>query len=197
MLFGLAAISREFIHNHAQSIHNAKSTAYTEGVLHRDDFIAKARFSLIERGIEVRFFMVCLIDNKNSGSFKTLDVFPDKFGADFYAVFSVEQHDAGVGNFESGNHLADEIIGTGCVNNVNFAIFPIHVHECRKNRAFSILLNLCEIGCRVVVFNFPPSRNRFCFIQHTFYEGGFPRARVPQQDYITDVLCIINHEPQI
>ena len=128
VFFWFASTIGKEVHHHAECIDDGIETnARIERVLKWDDFGPKAGNRLFKCGIKICFFVVNLVDHKNCGGIKGFDVFPEQLCTYFYPTSGVVDEYCRSGYPESRNHLADVIVQTWRVDEVDFGIFPGNV----------------------------------------------------------------------
>lgn len=181
LFLGLAAFGREDVHHHAQGIYNGvEALTLIEGILEGNDFAcSKAFFGLLQRGVVVGLIVVELIDDKEHGRMHLLAKVPDEFGAYFYAAACVEQHQAGIGHFEGGSHFAHEVVEAGCVEDIDFGVFPGGMHQCGEDGVAAFLFDVGVIRLGVLFINAASSGDFAGFEEHALGQDGLAGARVP------------------
>ena len=86
--------------------------------------MAKTGNGLFQSSVEVSFFVVNLVDDKNGRCVKSFDVFPEQFCAYFNPTFGVVDQYGCCCDPEGRNDFTDKVIQTRCVDEVDFGIFP-------------------------------------------------------------------------
>ena len=139
--------------------------------------------------IPVCLLTVEVIDCHYEGEFELVCIAKGIAGSDLDALLGVDYEDTILADAEACVCAADEIIGTGGVENVDFLALELGVHGSRIDRPLVELLEFVEIGDGVLVLNGTAPVDNFSLKKHSFCKRSLTGLRCAQKDHVADVLC--------
>ena len=180
------------IHFHFQDIdYGVERRAASNRILNLYDFASPTVFQLSHGVFIIGLFVIQLVHNEDDRFVELLRVAELVDSPHFDAVLRIQHHQSRVGNIQSGDSAADEIVGARTVDKVQFPVLPFHAEDSRENGVSVFLFNRKIIANRVLIFYGTATFYDTTLVKHCFSESGFPRARTSQYRDILNFICLI------
>ena len=177
---------------HKLDVDNAvKCSAGGIGELNVHYFAAEGLFHGVLYVIPVGLVSVQLVYSYDHRQLLGLGPAHEALGADFHALLGVDYQDAALAHAESRISTADEIVGTGGVDDVDFAACELCVERSRINGTLVDFLKLVAVGQGVLVFDGAHSGDNFALEEHGLRKSGLAGLGSAEQNYVADLFGLV------
>ena len=147
-----------------------------EGLLHRSLDV-----------VPVGLVGIQLVDGDEHREVVLLGAADEVLRADLDALLGVDHEDAALADTESRIGAADEVVGTGGVDEVDLRALELGVQRGRIDGTLVQLFELIVVGNGVLVLDGAAAVDDLAFVQHRFGERGLSGLRAAQKNHVADV----------
>ena len=116
----------------------------------------------------------------------------DVLGADFHAIVGVDYDHTGVAYTKGGIGIANEVIGSGAVYDIEFLAVEFGIHYCREYRIAIFFFYREVIGYGIAATDCTSSFYNSTLEEHRLGECGFSSSLRSQKGYVFDFLGAVN-----
>ena len=173
---------------HCEDIHEAvEGWAHVYRELDIDSLVADSLLDGVLDHLPVSLLGVKLVDGEDHRKIVIGGKTKITVGTDLDALRSVDDHNAGVADAESGISSANEVVGTRSVDEVDLLIHKLCIKRSCINRTLVSLLELSIVRHSVLVLNCATSVNYFALEEHCFSQRGLAGFCSSEKYHVADV----------
>ncbi len=186
------AILGKLEHLHLEQVdHRIEAGTGIHGVLAYGQ-VAEQSLHLGDGLVEVGVVVFQVVDGEHHGRVVLEGVHPGDLGTHFHAVGGVDHDHGGVGHGKGGDHLADEIVETGGIDDVDLLAVELGMQHRGEDRVLALQLDGPVVGYSVLVIHASSPVDLATFEQHAFGQGGLAGFRSTDECDILDLVRLIN-----
>ena len=165
----------------------AELVPFTDGPRDRDEALPQLLARPVDRLREGGVLLVHLRHGAKNGTATLLDTLPHGFRTRLDTGGSLEAEHRGVGRFQPGDEIADEVSVPGRVDEIDLLVLPFDRGEREADGDSSVLLFRGEVEGRAAVLDLPLARDRLRAEERGFSERGFPRPMLGRERDVPDL----------
>ena len=178
---------------HGQHVNHAvEAGACIHGELEGNNLVAVGLAQLVIYVVKVAFLVLEAVDDKHQGLANALHGAEVVLCTYLDTIASVNDQSGGIGNAQSGNGVAYEVVTTRAVKEVELLAVLLSKENGRGNRVTILFLNGGIVAYGVTAVNGTPAADCAALKQDRLGESGLASALATDESDVFDLVCFVN-----